>query len=186
MAYNLYGWKVLLGTIFVFASAGFFTWVGFSIKHPAAWGSWNERITVADMAETDATIFQAEMLYAAAHHYAADHDGKLPNSAGWQTALAPYLARAGASNAALANKHRFVMNRALSDDTLRDTPDPAHTLLFWEADTTKNDLPPSAYWNASGPFLGVTCDGTPVYAVPSGKPDTLPFMRRAQYSRPRK
>ena len=187
MAYNEYGWKILLAFLFTVPIAGFLGWAivkNVRLHMPSAY------VTAPHgFVQNDGTIFQAEILYAAAHRYAGDHDGHLPAAANWQAALRPYLDRAGATSAldptkTVAGVGRFVMNRDLSGASLKFVTNPSRTLLFWQSITSETTLPSASYKRASADFGGVACDGTAYYLAPTGKTNDPLIWRLAERSHP--
>ena len=176
LAYELHGWKVTVFAALLFGSA-FLVFAAVRYQGIAAVP------LIAGAQTNDAGIFQTEMLYAAAHAYAAEHSGALPPAESWKTELRPYLVRAGAQNVlAPHGKYRFVMNSALSDTPLERIASPAQTLLFWEAETNQTCLPPSEAALATVPFRAVTTSGRSVVAQSDGNKGL--FLRRAEYTPP--
>ncbi len=187
LAYDLYGWKVLLVCLWVVPFMGLAVWVAVTHGKVPLLSTFDR--SERGFGESEDTIFHEEVLFAAAHRYAREHDGRLPASETWQAALRPYLSRAGAASALNSftspeGTGRFVMNRALSGTTIGSIPNAPQTLLFWQAITNRPDLVPSTYQKAPAPFGGVACDGTTYTLEPTGNASEPLFWRRAEHYRP--
>lgn len=89
-------------------------------------------------AAAESMIKMSEMLQAA-HHYADEHDGRLPPADAFPGALAAYFDRPARDVLRLSGGRRLAMNAALAGLPLTAVSEPDRTVLFFE---TGPDGPP--------------------------------------------